>query len=72
MEKKLQKTISYTLQFIDSTRVMVSLSSNLVYNFSEAIHRTKCKFEDDDKKSEICRIEYKYCHCFLEYTNLMI
>ena len=63
MEKKLQKTISYTLQFIDSTRVMVSLSSNLVYNFSEAIHRTKCKFG---------RIEYKYCHCFLEYTNLMI
>ena len=67
MEKKLQKTISYTLQFIDSTRFMVSLSSNLVYNFSETIHRTKCKFGDDDKKSE-----YKYCHCFLEYTNLMI
>ena len=24
----------------------------------------------DDKKCETCRIKYKYCHCFLEYTNL--
>ena len=23
----------------------------------------------NDKKCEICGIIYKYCHCFLEYTN---
>ena len=44
-------------------------SSNLVNNPSERIHRNKCKFRHDDKKFETCKIKYKYCHCFLEYTN---
>ena len=69
MEKKLQKNISYILQFIDSTRFMASSLSNLVNNLSEGIHKIKCKHGHDDKKCEACGIKYKYCDCFLQYTN---
>ena len=48
---------------------MTSSLSNLVNNLSEGIHRIKCKFGHDDKKCETCRINYKYCDCFLEHTN---
>ena len=48
---------------------MASLLSNFVNNLSEGIHRIKCKYGDDDKKSETCRIKGKYYGCFLEYTN---
>ena len=48
---------------------MASSLSNLVNNLSEALHRIKCKLELDDKKCETCGIKYKYCNCFLEYTN---
>ena len=48
---------------------MVSSLSNLVNNLSERFHRIKCKLEHDDKKCETCGIKYKYCNCFLEYTN---
>ena len=44
MEKKLQKTVSYILQFIDSTRFMASSLSILVNDLSEGIHRIKYKF----------------------------
>ena len=47
---------------------MTSLLSNLVNNLSEEIYKIKCKFTRDDKKCETCRIKYKYCDCFLEYT----
>ena len=70
MEKKLQKNIFYILQFIDSARFMTSSLSNLVNNLSEGIHRIKYKYRHDDKICETCRIKYKYCDCFLEYTNL--
>ena len=49
---KLSKNISYILQFIDSARFMASSLSNLVNNFSEGIHRIKCKYGHDDKKVE--------------------
>ena len=62
------KNVSYILQFIYSARFMAN-SSNIVNNPSERIHRNKCKFRHDDKKFETCKIKYKYCHCFLEYTN---
>ena len=52
MDKKLQKKLSYILQFIDSARFMASSLSNLVNNLFEGIHRIKNKFEHDDKKSE--------------------
>ena len=43
------------LQFIDSKRFMPSSLSNI--------------FKNHNKKYKICRIKYKYCDCFLEYTN---
>ena len=48
---------------------MPSSLPNLVNNLSEGIHRIKCKYRHDDKKCEICGIKYKFCDCFLEYTN---
>ena len=50
MENKLQKHLSYILQFIDSTGFMASSLSHLVNNFSEGIHKIKCKYGDNDKK----------------------
>ena len=52
MENKLQKKISYILQFIDSARFMESSLSNLVNNLSERLHTIKCKFGHNDKKYE--------------------
>ena len=48
---------------------MASSLSNLVNNLSEGFHRIKCKLGHGDKKYETCRIKYKHCDCFLEYTN---
>ena len=50
------KNISSILQFFDSARFMASSLSNLFNNFSEGIHRIKCKFGHRDKKSETCGI----------------
>ena len=66
---KFTKTISYKLQFIDSTRFMESSLSNLVNSLSKGIHKIKCKYRHDDKRCGICIIKYRYCDCFLEYTN---
>ena len=44
MEKKLQKNISYRLKLIDSARFIASLLSNLLNNFAEGIHKSKCKY----------------------------
>ena len=67
--EQIAKNISYHLQFIDSARFMASSLSNLVNNLSEELHIIKCKLENDNKKCETCGIKYKYCVCFLEYTN---
>ena len=48
---------------------MASSLSDLVNNSAEGIHKVKCKYEHNDKKYETCRIKYKYCDCFLEYTD---
>ena len=66
--EEITKNISYILQFIDSARSMRSSLLNLVANLSEGFHKIKCKFGNFDKKCETCRIKYKYCNCFLEYT----
>ena len=47
-------TTSYKIKFIDSARFMASSLSNLVDNFAEGTHRTKCKD----------------CDCFLEYESV--
>ena len=43
---------------------------NLVNNLSEGLDRIKCRFGHSNKKCKACIIKYKYCHCFLDYTNL--
>ena len=48
---------------------MASSLSNLVNNLAERIHKTKSKYGHDDRKCENCRVKYKYCNCFLKYTN---
>ena len=63
------KNISDILQFINSTRSMVSSLSNLVNNVFEGIHRIEWKRRHDDKKCKTCGIKFKYCDCFLEYIN---
>ena len=55
MPKRLKKTVSYRLQFIDRARYMARLLLNLIDNLAEGIYTTKCK----------C----KYRDCFPEYTN---
>ena len=67
--KKSRRNKLYMLQFIDSPRSMASSLSNLVNNISEGSHKIECKHGNYDKKCETCRIKYKYCNCFLEYTN---
>ena len=61
MEKKLQK--------IHLTYYNLGSLSNLVNNFSEGIQKIKRKYEHEDEKFETRGIKYKYCDCFLEYTN---
>ena len=63
MVKKIEKNMSYMLQYIDSARFMASSLSNLVNT-----HKIKCKSEHN-KKFETRRTKYKYCDCFLEYPN---
>ena len=57
------------IKFIDNARFMSSSLSNVVNNLSEVIHIIKCNYEHDDKKCETYSIKYKYCNCFLEYTD---
>ena len=66
MEEKLQKNISYILQFIDSAIFMATSLSNLFNNLSEGIHKTKCKYKHDVKECETYGITYDICDCFLE------
>ena len=57
------------LQFIDSAKCMASSLSNLLNNLPEGSHKIKCKQGNNTKNCETCRIRYKYCDCFLKYTN---
>ena len=59
LENKLLKTISYRLQFTDSTRFMAISLSDLVIGFAEGIHKITCKYGQDDKKSQTCGIKCK-------------
>ena len=67
--EEITKNISYILQFNDSARFMACALSYLVNDLSKGIHRIKRKFEHDDKKCYTSGIKYKYCNCFLDYTN---
>ena len=72
MKKKLQKNISYILQFVGSSKLMASSLSNLVNNLLEGIQKIKSKYGHDDKECETCSIKCRYCNCFLEYTNCFL
>ena len=68
--KQITKTISFRLQFIDSTRFLASSLSNLVNNLGKGIHKIKCKYEYDNKNCETCGIKYKYYECYCKHTNM--
>ena len=73
MERKLQKTISYRLQFINSARIMANSLSNLANNLVEGIHKNKytnCNtscLEYENAKGEL--IEYKCLCCNKNYQK---
>ena len=66
--REITKTTSYRLQFIDSARFMRS-SLNLVNSLAEGIHKINVNNAHHDKKCETCRIKYKDCESFLQYTK---
>ena len=65
--KRSYKKYILHIQFIDSARFMASSLSNLV-NLSEGIHRINVNM-DMMIKNVKRGIKYKYCDCFVEYTN---
>ena len=68
--KEITKIIFYKLKFIESRRFIASSLSNLVNNIVEEIHKIKSIYRHNNKHCETCKIKYKDCECFLEYTNI--
>ena len=62
--------MSYRLQFIDRARFMLSLSSNLVNNLAEEIHKTKCKCRYGNKKEKTGGINTKIASTVLNTQAL--
>ena len=58
--EEITTNISYILQLIDSTRFTASSLSNLINNFSEGVHRIKCKYVHNDTNCETSGIKCKY------------
>ena len=48
--KKITKNVSYSLQFIESAKFMVSSLLHLVNNRFQGIHKIKCNYGHEDKK----------------------
>ena len=73
IKEEIIKNVSYILQFIDSSRFMPILLPSLINNFSEGIHRTKCKLGHGGSNIEspdcVKHIESNITIFFLEYTN---
>ena len=68
--KEITKIIFYKLKFIESRRFIASSLSNLVNNIVEEIHKIKSIYGHNNKHCETCKIKFKDCECFLEYTNI--
>ena len=51
--EEITQYLSSRLQFIDRARFMASSLSNLVNNFSEGIHKFKCKYRRGNKNLEL-------------------
>ena len=70
-----EKWITFTVSIekavtrIDKNGEEITKNMSYVLKFLEGIHKPKCKYGQDDKKCEYCRIKYKYCNCYFEYTN---
>ena len=62
--------MSCILQFIDGARFMASSLSNLVNNFSEGIHRIKCKFGDEEKNVKLVELYISIATVFLNIKTL--
>ena len=65
-------TISFRIKFIDRVRFMSSSLSNLVDNFTERIHKIKCKDRDcflEYKSINYNLINYKCLFCNKNYSN---
>ena len=62
--------MSCILQFIDGARFMASSLSNLVNNFSEGIHRIKCKFGDEEKNVKFVELYISIATVFLNIKTL--
>ena len=71
MEKKLQKNISYILEFIDSAR-FIDILSNFVDNLSEGIHKIKCKYGTVIKNVKLVELRTKYATVFLNTQTLRV
>ena len=63
-EEEITKNISYILQFIETSLLQARCQILSIVFLKEFIELNVII-----KKCEICRIKYKYCDCFLEYTN---
>ena len=63
MKKKLQKLY---LTYYNLLTAQDLIASSILNQFSEEIHKIKCKFGLDDKKCENCEIKYNNYDCFVE------
>ena len=70
--KKITKTISYKLQYIDSTRFIAISLPDLVDNLAEVAHEIKRKYVNGNEKCETCGIIHKDCVWYLEYINVKV
>ena len=68
--EEITKDLSYILQFIDRARFMATSLSNLVNNFSEWIHKIKCKFGHDDKNVKLVELNISIATVFLNIQTL--
>ena len=62
--------MSCILQFIDGAGFMACSLSNLVNNFSEGIHRIKCKFGDEEKNVKFVELYISIATVFLNIKTL--
>ena len=72
MEKKLQKYISYILQFSDSARFTAISLLNLFNNLSEGVHIINYKFRYDVKNCETFGIDFLMDTNFLTKTKISL
>ena len=67
---EITKHISSILQFMASARFMGSSLLDFVNNLSKGIHKTKCEYRHDNKKSQTCRSKYNIATVFLNTQAL--